>query len=215
MEKTAGSSIEIYLSQHCGENDIVTPLNPPDELHEPRNYKGLFNPFTEMVAMKWKRKRRTIEHFFSGIKYFNHIPAKLIKKYLPAEIWDSYYKFCVERNSWDKTLSHYYMKRNRSGGRLSLDEYFSRGEFPVSFQKYTNDKGEIIVDRVVRNENLNQELSEVFNHLGIPFDGSLHVHAKSEFRKDKRPYQEVLNEKQRLIIETHFRKEIELHGYKF
>ena len=165
--------------------------------------------------MKWKRKRRTIEHFFAGIKYFNHIPAKLIKKYLPSTIWDSYYKFCVERNAWDKTLSHYHMKRSRSVDSLSLDDYLSRGDFPLNISKYTNDNGEIIVDRVVKYEKLNEELSEVFNHLGVPFDGTLHVHAKSDFRKDRRPYQQILTDNQQSIIETYFQKEILLNEYTY
>jgi hypothetical protein len=38
--KTAGTSIEVYLSRFCGEEDVVTPLNPPVEGHEPRNHLG-------------------------------------------------------------------------------------------------------------------------------------------------------------------------------
>ena len=29
--KTAGTSVEIALSRFCGENDIITPIHPPDE----------------------------------------------------------------------------------------------------------------------------------------------------------------------------------------
>ena len=72
-----------------------------------------------------------------------------------------------------------------------------------------------MVDRIVRFENLLTELSEVFGQLNIPFNGSLGVAAKSQYRADRRPYQEVFNEQQRRIIDKAFAKEIELHGYRF
>ena len=64
-------------------------------------------------------------------------------------------------------------------------------------------------------ENLLVEMGEVFAQLNIPFDGTLGIAAKSEYRADRRPYQEVLNDQQRRIIEKAFTKEIELHGYRF
>ena len=27
--KTAGTSVEVYLSQHCGPEDVITPIQPP------------------------------------------------------------------------------------------------------------------------------------------------------------------------------------------
>ena len=55
----------------------------------------------------------------------------------------------------------------------------------------------------------------MFAQLNIPFDGTLGVAAKSEYRADRRPYQEVFNDQQRRIVEKAFAKEIELHGYRF
>jgi len=37
--KTAGTSIEVFLSKECGSTDIVTPIFPPVAEHQPRNYK--------------------------------------------------------------------------------------------------------------------------------------------------------------------------------
>jgi hypothetical protein len=59
------------------------------------------------------------------------------------------------------------------------------------------------------------ELSEVFEQLNIPWEGTLGVTAKSEYRGDRRPYQGVFNDQQRQIVEQAFAKEIELHGYRF
>ncbi len=63
--------------------------------------------------------------------------------------------------------------------------------------------------------NLTAELSEVFAKLNIPFDGTLGAAAKSEYRSDRRPYQQVFNDDQRFFVEKAFAKEIELHGYRF
>ena len=71
------------------------------------------------------------------------------------------------------------------------------------------------MDRVLRYENLLVDLGEVFEQLNIPFDGTLGVAAKSEYRIDRRPYQQVFTDEQRRIVEKAFAKEIELHGYRF
>lgn len=186
-EKTAGTSIEVYLSQFCGQGDILTPFGRPERGHEPRNYHG----------------------------YYNHIDAKTIRAMVPQEVWNNYYKFCVERNPWDKTLSHYHFVNNRfEKGQMSLDQYIQRGQFCINYPKYT-DGVRVIIDRVAKYENLASELSEIFALLGVPFDGSLNVHAKNQYRKDRRPYQQVFDRRQREIIATAFEREIQLHGYTF
>ena len=75
-------------------------------------------------------------------------------------------------------------------------------------------RSKIIVDRIVRYENLLAELREIFAQLNIPFDGTLGAAAKSEYRADRRPHQEVFNEQQRRIVEKAFAREIELHRYR-
>src|SRR5207245_10127827 len=47
--KTAGTSIEVFLSKQCGPMDILTPIAPPIEGHQPRNYQGFINPIPEIV----------------------------------------------------------------------------------------------------------------------------------------------------------------------
>jgi len=144
------------------------------------------------------------------------MPASLVQKRVPGRLWNSYFKLCVERNPWDKVLSHYYMHAAREGGSLSLDQYLARGRFPINYFRYTDSSGDkIIVNRVLRYENLLAELSEVFSQLNIPFDGTLGVKAKSEYRADRRPYKQMFNDKQRRIVENAFVREIELHGYRF
>jgi hypothetical protein len=214
--KTAGTSIEVFLSKHCGPLDTVTPVTPPVEGHEPRNCQGFVNPLPEIVERPGKLLSVLRHSITSRQKFYNHMPASLVKQRVPARIWNSYFKFCVERNPWDKVLSHYHMHAAREGGSLSLDEYLARGRFPINYFRYTDNAGaKIIVDRVLRYENLLADLGEVFGKLKIPFAGTLGVTAKSEYRTDRRPYQQVFNDQHRRIVEKAFAKEIELHGYRF
>ena len=214
--KTAGTSIEVFLSKHCGPTDILTPIEPPVEGHQPRNYLGFISPIPEILNRPGKFFSALQNSIASREKFYRHMPASEVQKRVPAEVWNRYFKFCVERNPWDKVLSHYHMHAAREGGSLSLDEYLARGRFPINYFRYTNRSGrKIIVDRILRYENLITELAEVFSQLKVPFEGTLGVQAKSEYRNDRRPYQQVFNDDQRRIVEEAFAKEIELHGYRF
>jgi hypothetical protein len=180
--KTAGTSLELFLSQHCGPDDLLTPFDSPIERHQPRNYEGSANPAFEILRLPfgprsaWKCLRADRRRFY------NHMPAWVVRLRVPPAVWNSYFKFCVERNPWDKVLSHYHMHAYRVGGALSLEQYFARGKFPINYPRYTDPSGSrIIVDRVVRYENLTEELGEIFAHLKLPFGGDLGVRQKVIF----------------------------------
>ena len=214
--KTAGTSIEVFLWKHCGPSDVLTPIEPPVEGHQPRNYRGSINPIPEILERPGKIFAALRHSITSREKFYRHMPALEVRKRVPRDVWNSYFKFCVERNPWDKVLSHYHMHAAREGGSLSFDEYLARGRFPINYFRYTDRSGrKVIVDRVLRYENLTAEIREVFLQLSIPFAGTLGVTAKSKYRTDRRPYQQVFNDSQRRFVEKAFAKEIELHGYRF
>jgi len=187
--KTAGTSIETYLSQHCGDDDILTPFGIEEEGHLARNHTG----------------------------FKNHMPAYKIREIVSDEIWNSYFKFCVERNPWDKSLSHYHFVIKRFGLSLSIDQYLAGGRNSINYPKYTDpsNPNKLIVDRVISYENLSEELGEVFEKLGVPFDGSLGIRAKGNYRTDRRPYKVVLTRNQKKAIAKKYAQEIKLFGYKF
>lgn len=187
--KTAGTSIEIFLSQQCGLSDVVTPVFPHIEPHIARNHEG----------------------------FYNHMPAYEIRHKIDPQIWRSYFKFCVERNPWDKTLSYYHMMNHRRAHGLEFKDFLAEKSFPLNYPSYTEpgNPNKLIVDRVIFYENLTKELGGVFRDLGIPFAGTLGVNAKSEYRTDRRPYQEIYSKKQAKLIRDVFQQEILLHGYKY
>lgn len=218
--KTAGTSIEVYLSPLCGEADVFTPIVPPVEGHEPRNHAGRFNPLPELAASFSHGEGLVTEgiNSFKNLllrkRFFPHMAAWKARCRMDRRIWNGYYKFCVERNPWDKTLSHYHMLKHRAGYDMTLDEYLNNGRFCLNHPKYADSHG-LLVDRVLRYDRLNEELGEIFSRLGVPYAGSLDVQAKSGYRKDRTHYRDILTESQRDTIASIYRREIEMHGFEY
>jgi hypothetical protein len=152
--KTAGTSLEVFLARHCGPDDVLTLFDPPIEGHQPPHYEGSCNPISEILRVPFGPRSAWRCLLSRRQRFYNHMPAWLVRLRVPPGIWNGYFKFCVERNPWDKVLSHYHMHAYRLGGALSLDQYFARGKFPINHPRYTTPSGSrIIVDRVVRYEN--------------------------------------------------------------
>ncbi|MGD2071661.1 MAG: hypothetical protein PVI57_23555 [Gemmatimonadota bacterium] len=214
--KTAGTSIEVYLSRRCGPEDVFTPIRPAVEGHVARNHRGFFNPLGEMLGGSRADAIEALRDLRRRRKFYNHLPARVARHRVGRRVWNGYFKFCVERNPWDKTLSHFHMLNYRRGEPSSLDDYLAGDDFCLNHPYYMDPGGERpLVDRVLRYERLLDELGEIFERLGVPFSGSLEVQAKSHYRSDRRPYREVYTDEQRRAVARTFRKEIQLHGYTY
>jgi len=61
--RTVGISIEVFLSQQRGPSDIVTPIPPPVEGHEPSNHEQFVNPISELLQRP-ERLRYALRHTF-------------------------------------------------------------------------------------------------------------------------------------------------------
>jgi hypothetical protein len=212
-KKTAGTSIEVFLSEICADDDVLTPIRPRVAPHRPRNYAGSFNPLPELIATRGRSIFSTFKELRHRRRYYNHIPALKVRARVPRSVWNGYFKFCVERNPWDKTLSHYHWARHERAGALTFDEYLTTGRFCVNHPRYTDPSGRTIVDRVLRYERLNEDLGETFEALGIPFCGDLGVRAKA--RPVRGDYRRAYTDAQRKLIARRFAEEIRLHGYTF
>lgn len=214
--KTAGTSIEIALSKFCGPEDIITPISPADEETRrklgypgPQNYSLPISSYSvrDVARVLIKRKKKNL---------YNHITAKEVKAYIDDQAWNSYYKFCVERNPWDRCISLYYW-RNGLEPRPTISEFIS-SDVPLMLKKrgyevYTID-GRVAVDKICRFENLSNELEEVRKQVGIPEKLEL-PRAKSKYRKDKLNYRDILGEADKAIIANLFHDEISLLGYEW
>lgn len=213
--KTAGSSIEVFLSQHCGDDDVLTPVRPHVEPHVARNYRGFWNPIPQMMVYRGWSRLAVLRRLVKRRKFFNHMPAKAVRATIPASTWNSYFKFCVERNPWDKVLSGFHMEKDFPDGLKTMEAYLGKNRLPINHPIYTDNDGKLIVDEVIRYESLMEGLGRVFGRLGIPFSGTLGINAKSGHQKTRTPYQQVYTESQKALIARAFAKEIEMHGYTF
>jgi hypothetical protein len=216
-EKTAGTSIEIALSKFCGEDDIITPVSAADE-HIRRNlgHRGPQNYLPPLSDYGLRDYVNLVLYRVKKARYYNHIPAAEIKDYVGDNVWNTYYKFCFERNPWDRLISLYYYK-NRSEPRPTISEFLESGIPNIlkrrGFQCYTIN-GEVVVDKVCLFENLKEEIESIRVHLGLPERIKL-PRAKSSFRKDKQSYREILGEDEIDKIRELFRDEIALFGYVY
>jgi hypothetical protein len=223
-KKTAGTSVEVFLSGIAGPDAIVTPEYPKEPGHVPRNFRGgwNYNFLPAMLAdpglpgsfLRHPRGRLGLYRH-----YWNHMPAWLARAKLGEEIWSSYFKFCFERNPWDKVVSLYwwYMRDNgwferTTGAPPSLDEFIDdpRGLGSSDWHLYAIDD-EIAVDAVGKYESLVGDLRSMLERVGVTTEVEL-PRAKSSYRK--RDDSERLSRQSAERIGQLFRREIEAFGYE-
>ena len=204
------------MSEFCGEKDVITPISEKDEKERKKlGFKGAQNyyvPYRNFKPYDWARwlgkgKRK---------RYFNHMPASEIRRYTSTKIWKEYYKFCVERNPFDKIISHYYW----AGGPQkygSLSQYLDQRDYQEiqGFDMYSY-KGELLVNEVFKYENMDQVLSYLSDKLKLPIQLELPEYkAKSQHRKDRRPYQDSYAKQEKEVVERLFSREIAHWNYSF
>lgn len=219
VTKTAGTSVEIALSQHCGDADVITPISAKDEeIRRALGYPGAQNyrlPFAKYSRKDWRnvlRKRRR------ALRFYNHMPAAEARSQVGETVWNDYFKFCIERNPWDRTISQYFFRYRNADSRPSLSEFIESGNLErlkrTGFGVYSID-GEIAVDRVCSYENLEQDLEEVCKKLPDHPGKLVLPRAKSGIRTDRRHYRELFSPADRQKVAEFFAQEISLFGYEF
>lgn len=212
--KTAGTSIELALSKFLGPDDIVTPVSPEDESLRkelggvgPQNYR-----LPPQTKYRWLAKLRRP---FTKPAFYNHMPATEVRALVGENIWQTYFRFCVERNPFDRAVSLYYWCC-RKGPRPPISQFLQSPQIQLltsrGIQLYLSDSGELLVDRVLRYENINAELESVRSLLRLP-EPIILPHAKGGLRPTKQHYSELLNPNDRLTIEHMFRRELKLFNY--
>jgi hypothetical protein len=211
--KTAGTSIEIALSQYCGPDDIITPMSEVDEAKRSElGFRGAQNYLadkSEYGFADWLRLLRGK----SKRRFFNHVPAYIVREQVGSDIWDSYFKFTFERNPYDKAVSKYFWSTKKKQQPPEINDYLQGCEaYKISNWELYSLDGELAVDFVGKFENLAEDLEKVKEKLSLPGELML-PHTKGKTRKDKRHYSEVLNDKSRRRLDSVCQREIELLNY--
>ena len=191
--KVAGTSVQCNLQKYCGERDVVTPIKPtPEEegydiSYIPRNYKGYQ---THMLPMK-------------------------IREIVGEEIWDSYFKFTIVRNPWERLVSHFCMDvfRNQTKDDSgSFKKFLNNHNYLGNTKRYFHND-QALADFHIRYENLEDEYKKVCEIIRIPYE-KLPI-LKSNMRDRTKHYSEYYNEKMQDVVGENLKKEIDFFDCEF
>ena len=215
-EKTAGTSLELALSAICGEADIITPIAKADEDYRQslgiRGAQNFLFPFSSYSLKDWNDFLRSRQR--PG--FYNHISAREIKRHISHEMWSTYYKFCFERNPFDKFLS-WYDWSTKDEKKPSIAEFIDAGRAHLvkGFDLYSEGQ-KPVVDKVFKYEEMDKALTEISETLKLPEPIQLpEKKLKSHTRKTTAHYSEVLRKAEADRLSKIFARELVLFDYRF
>lgn len=204
--KTAGTSVEIYFEPYCWD-----PGKPFVEMHQ--------------------RDEEVTEWGIIGSRglpihtrtWYNHLPASGIRAMLGEEIFDQYYKFCVIRDPFDKTVSGFWFWATPeqrlalrsapfSAVRQAFEEWVVAQPLPVDRIIYTID-GAPVADRYIRHDRLAADMEAVCNDLGVPWEPARLKRFKANTRLRNEPFAEYYTRRAADRVAEVFAWELEYFGF--
>jgi hypothetical protein len=213
-KKTAGTSVEIALSQFCGPDDVITRIFAEDEaVRRELGFRGPQNDELPRALCSHGDLARTLLLRRAAPRIANHTDARTARRIVGEDVWRRYFKFTFERNPYDKAVSRYFWSTRKAAERPPLADYLAQ-EDPRQISNwwiYTID-GEIAVDFVGRTENLAADLREALGRAGVRAEPTL-PRTKSRFRADRRHYSQLLDARARGIVEALCARELAAFGY--
>jgi hypothetical protein len=214
--KVAGTSVELFLSQLCGEDDILTTLGPDEKLREgmgARNYRISGRHRGNRLVRAWWTLLGRPATGYRG--FYPHMPAYEIRRLLGEKTWNSYFKFTIERNPWDRQVSlyhwHYHDRERKPSFDLFIHSPFHR-KISRNFETYAIG-GKVAADYVCRYETLDDDLGSVLKQLGIDQAVAL-PRAKGRHRSD-RAWRDYYTPRTRDIVGRWYAREIAAFDYSF
>ena len=166
-----------------------------------------------------------------------HFTAQEIRAKIGSEVFDSYFKFAIERNPWDKIVSRYWAYAGVTrkpaykrvpewvtGKPLTFKQWFElriwqarlltfgHYRFPRHYGAYMED-GKPLVDFIGRYENLTEHLRVISDRIGVPV--VLEQQRGTERHKKRVPYTELFDARMNGIVEDWFRQDLDFLGYRF
>ena len=178
--KTASTSVQVLFASLMAKGDIIVP--PVGR-----------SPFLMRVERDISKclPRVVRAAIFRPDIRGPHAWARRVKQRVGAEVFDSYFKFCVEREPVDKCISQYsWLKKKppshyskRQFERLTWEEFIARkGLLPIDTRLFTDEKGNLMVDRILHYNNLREELQQIIKELGCKLDVDTLTHQHSLMR---------------------------------
>ena len=215
--KTAGTSLEFVLANICGPEDVITPnSNREERQRKAEGMKGAQNTafpykyYTITDCFNHLRKRKRI-------KFRNHHRAGFIHRHIPSEIWDGYFKFCFERNPYERYISLYYFLNRKGEIKESMNDFLKwKINRSPKMSSYYTIGGQLAVDKLYRYEDLEESFADICERLNLPSEGLdiSSVRAKGTIRKDRRRPEEVLSKEVITKINKKEKDVFDLLGYQ-
>jgi|CXWL01.1.fsa_nt_gi hypothetical protein len=164
-KKVAGTSMEIALSKFCGEDDIITPITPPDE--KTRQQLG-FKIAQNYRNPKWYNYQNGAKISYAQTKgeFFNHIPAIAVRNMVPSKIWNDYLIVSMVHSPFDAIISRYFWEGAERTG-LTFEKFVEKNpHFLEENSAITHIANESVVEFYLRYENLEEDVSALELKIG-------------------------------------------------
>jgi hypothetical protein len=198
VEKAAGSSIQQALLPFAN-------AQPNSRL---RRRLALLGPLNRVGGL------------FRALQFGEHATANEVKRCLPAEVYDSLFKFAFVRNPWDRLVSRYaHLLRSKDRRRhnfiSSLEKFEDFLQWEIqrdSANQYpyvTDAQGNQIVDFVGHYETLGEDFDKVCAKLKIQ------VELPRANVSEHRDYRTYYTPETRGFVAKKFQRDIEMFGYNF
>jgi len=184
-KKVAGTSVEIFLSQFCGNNDVITQIGTENLRVRSNIYKGpmnhigdhylninnLFKRITHNFKNLIKKKLRFNNYYYLPYKVFkfsSHEDAVNIFKFLGEDFY-KYKKISIIRNLNDQFLSYFNFYNKSNNYRLNYKK-FADQKADQFYQELYNMyflNNNPIIDIFLNFNNLNIDLDRLLNEYGL------------------------------------------------
>jgi hypothetical protein len=214
--KVAGTSAEAFLSQFCSEEDIITPLGVDEVLRQGMGARNFWISGRDRGSRLLRMWGEMIGRPALGYRgFYPHIPAYEIRRLLGEETWNSYFKFTIERNPWDRQVSLYHWHYRNRARKPSFD-LFIRSPFhrkiSPNFDTYAIG-GKVAADYVCRYETLDDDLASVLKQLGI--DQAVNLPRAKGRHRSERAWRDYYTPRTQDIVGRWYAREIAAFGYSF
>lgn len=202
-EKTGGTSLTAALQSLLDEGDVQGKMNRPAWAKYSPIHHG---------ALK--------RHFPRWFGLHRHATARQVRDVVGRRFFDSYFKFAIERNPWDRQVSLYFhreWKKNNASPDFDrhMRSFFYRNSEYVRLNNWSiyaiGDK--IVADRVLRYETLDQDIPELFAQLGV--DCPVEMPKLRSYAPDRPHYSTFYSDMTRELVTRWYAREIDALGYRF
>ena len=152
---------------------------------------------------------------------FGHAPASHLREFLGDSAWNRLFKFAIIRNPWDRMVSAYsYMQQTPSNKRYMVMKEMNFTDFIRLFCEklpngishlFTDEAGKIILDKIYRLEDLDNQSSSIQQRCGV----SKIITLPHENKSDRQNYRSYYSDLDAERVLKACQLEISIGNYRF